>query len=413
MTTLLEETVTLMEALPPDTTNVEDIIDAALITCREFNNADGVVEDASWLPVIEQAQRIWRLVEDSDIALELADLVEEERQLKLARLEEILSDFDKINALLHICPDVVHEALAIIEQEAENEEDNEIEASIHDEDLEDLDEARGGFRRYRRWNRVKSSDPRSIINSTQRTFRNVVNQNTAEFHRLTGGLSNESVADYELSEEEIALANETLRLSEGAQFALRNAMALKKKQKEDEAHQKHLQTLADIRDRAGLRRQDEALTPAQKSIQAHGTPSAQAIAAMLPKSWTTSDEPPAFSLNDIEVRAALPDEFKPKMSKTDDRSFHAMAGRLKNAGAAAKTIERPVASKDVGKGNDDQNDKSYLSPNRTPADDASGVSGADTYKPAYKDATRQQQYDVDLRNLVSVRSQDIPPKTNR
>ena len=47
-------------------------------------------------------------------------------------------------------------------------------------------------------------------------------------------------------------------------------------------------TLEGIRERVAAR----ALTTAQASVAALGTPSAQAVAAMLPKSWTDPDSVP-------------------------------------------------------------------------------------------------------------------------
>ena len=65
------------------------------------------------------------------------------------------------------------------------------------------------------------------------------------------------------------------------------------------------------------------MTPAQKSIAGHGTPSAQKSQQMM----STDDD--AIRVAEVDTRKALPPEFS--IQPTEDRSFAAAANRTKAA----------------------------------------------------------------------------------
>jgi hypothetical protein len=131
-------------------------------------------------------------------------------------------------------------------------------------------------------------------------------------------------------------------------------------------------------------------TPAARSIVAHGTPSERSVKDMLPPSWRNSDEVPSLPVDrEIDTRNAMPDEFRPKITPTVDKSFGAVAARTK----AAATISRPVASK-AGIDNPETNAQGEIADKYWPYPKAAVTKQAQDKT----NSNRAPRHDVSLRN---------------
>jgi hypothetical protein len=181
--------------------------------------------------------------------------------------------------------------------------------------------------------RTKISDTRNPLNRHNREYRHwahLVPTNSA-----LNKLNNEDFVD-RMSDDEFCQFAEDVVYEESDNIVSENVSNIIKMSMLKKAALKRAgmnggdgaATLEGIRERVAAR----ALTPAQASIAALGTPSAQAVAAMLPKSWTDPDSVPAMPVErEFNTRSMLPDEFKPKIEATKDRSFGAMARSTKAA----------------------------------------------------------------------------------
>jgi hypothetical protein len=242
--------------------------------------------------------------------------------------------------------------------------------------------------------RTPVSDSRSPIQASSRKFKKLVaSQGTddADIRRM-------AAQNAHVSEDERTIDFEgSLELNEGATFLLRQKIAQRQKDADDEENRSREtrgQTVARVRSRV----QSEG-TKASDTIRAHGEPDPKSVAALLPKSWTNPfDETPAMSAGDIDTKSSLPSEFAPQSAQEKLK-----AGAMKTWTDAAKTIDkgRPAFTQ-----NNYLNDQGNVSPNRPEAKaapSAAAIRAADTYSQAGMKKTQQKQYQANLDSLTSPR----------
>jgi len=360
--------------------NVEDLIEASVMSLE------------GTLPTITEAQ------------------IEREQQ-SLRRLEKALGLYEIASFLLDTAgPEAVGTALKRIEEQREQEptiawamanpqkyqekeeymDNGELVNAIveavdngDDDTLEDLLEKIRERRKIRLGvNRTKISDNRLGFNKHVRDFHSLVNKPINDFNRLARlHREGEQLTDEEFE----ALAENVMNeddsnnlVNENVSFRIRQIMIQKAAEKRD----------AEKREKAGVefgrnRLANEALPPAQASIAAHGTPSAQEVAKMM----STDDD--AIRVAEVDTRKALPPEFS--IQPTEDRSFAAAAKRTK----AAATIARP--SKIDFKDQENEEDLPRYWRREKAANTAANVPAASTYKsqPNQQGYTKMDPEDVD------------------
>ena len=375
---LLREVTKLTEAFPQG--NIEDVIETSVLKLE------------GKLPTVTDAQ----------LALEQQSLKRLEKALGLYEIAAMLYDIDEGKSLATAVnrTEAKHNetptlAWAMKNPQAYREKDEEnmendtlldaLEEALDAADegtLEDLLEKLKSRRKIRLGvNRSKISDNRLGFNKHVRDFNSLVNKPINDFNRLAGlHREGEQLTDQEftvLAEDVLNSDNEGHFVSEDTSFRIRQIMIQKAAEKRDRQNAEKKRT-----DFLRNRLANEALTPAQKSIEAH-----------------------EFEPDEAPLSAFLPKEFAPKIEASTDNSFVAQmkAGRMKSSTKAAATIARPVASKAGFKSNVD-NDKGNIAANQThrqAAAAASQMSGPETYTPAGQKKTSQPQYVADLVHLSS------------
>jgi hypothetical protein len=166
-------------------------------------------------------------------------------------------------------------------------------------------------------------------------FNQIVNKSTSDFARLTA----EDRDELPWKRRDVSASK--LRVIKDA--VLRSQETKKKCVEEHQAFSVNETAMSILKAHTARKALQEGNnTSAARTIVANGTPTEKSVKDMLPPSWKNSNEVPTLPVErDINTQNALPDDFKPKIEKTEDRSFGAQAARTK----AAATIARPVASK--------------------------------------------------------------------
>jgi hypothetical protein len=230
---------------------------------------------------------------------------------------------------------------------------------------------------------IRTSDGRHWVNRSHRRFTAIANGSA--FNKL----ANEKYVDSLDNDQFFALCESVMdEDDDGGQLAVTiRGSALKKAAKRRAEMFEDIET-AEWLDNIRERIEEAKTTAAARTLQTHRVDE-PSVRDQLPDSFKQSgllpaqaqpnfdnttaattklptDNDVAIRVKDYDTRASLPKEFA-SIDKYEDQSFVAQAGRMKNPTKAAASRERPIASKDVGHGNDDQNNVSYLTPNRTPA----------------------------------------------